>query len=255
MATQTTSLTEALIDARRTHTLKPIGSLPVPADLDSALAVQADVSRALGQSIPGLKASVGEGGRGLAGIMSGPFLAAGDVYRAVPGAEIRIEIELAIRLGRDMPIRPGKPYTREELIAHCDAALIGIEIVESRIDDWTSVPFPLWLADCMGHGGYLLGPEVPFSIFDDVPALTCTVQLDDDVLYERQAVHANGDPLATALAWANRTQETPLGPLRAGQVITTGSLCGGVLAPNPGAIITRLDPVTAISFALAELPE
>ena len=29
-------------------------------------------------------------------------------------------------------------------------------------------------------------------------------------------------------------------------------LCGGVLAPTVGPVVARLDPVTAISFALAE---
>lgn len=252
MATTTETLAEALIGARRGHSLVDIATLPVPADIDGGFAAQAAVNQAMGYRNAGWKVSLAEGGRPVAGLMPGPYLKSGDTYRAVHGAELRVEIELAIRLGRDMPLRPGQPYTREELIEHCDAALVGIEIVESRIADWTHVAFPLWLADAMGHGGYLIGPEVPFSIFDDVPALTCTVELDGDVLYERQALHANGDPLVTALAWANRPVEGPLGGLKAGQIITTGSLCGGVLAPALGPVIARLDPVTAISFALGE---
>jgi 2-keto-4-pentenoate hydratase len=252
MAATTETLAGAFIAARRGHKLVDIATLPVPADVDAGFAAQAEVNQGMGYPLAGWKVSLGEGGRPMAGLMQGPYLKSGDTYRGVHGAELRVEIELAIRLGRDMPLRPGQPYTREELIDHCDAALVGIEIVESRIADWTNVPFPLWLADAMGHGGYLLGPEVPFSIFDDVPALTCTVELDGDVLYDRQALHANGDPLVTALAWANRSVEGPLGPLKAGQIITTGSLCGGVLAPTVGPVIARLDPVTAISFALAE---
>ncbi|MCV9939224.1 hypothetical protein OIU35_22975 [Boseaceae bacterium BT-24-1] len=246
------TLAGAFIGARRGHKLVDIATLPVPADVDAGFAAQAEVNSGMGYPLAGWKVSLGEGGRPMAGLMPGPWLKSGDTYRGVHGAELRVEIELAVRLGRDMPLRPGQPYTRAELIEHCDAALVGIEIVESRIADWTNVPFPLWLADAMGHGGYLIGPEVPFSIFDDVPALTCTVELDGDVLYERQALHANGDPLVTALAWANRPVEGPLGPLKAGQIITTGSLCGGVLAPTVGPVIARLDPVTAISFALAE---
>jgi len=251
MATTTGNLADALIGARRGHSLLDIEALPVPADIDAGFAVQAEVSRALGYADAGWKVSIAEGGRPVAGLMPGPYLKSGDTHRSAHGAELRVEIELAVRLGRDMPLRPGRPYTREELIEHCDAALVGIEVVESRIADWTHVAFPLWLADAMGHGGYLIGPEVPFTIFDDIPALTCTVELDGDVLYERQAAHANGDPLVTALAWANRVVEGPLGELKAGQIITTGSLCGGVLAPTLGPVIARLDPITAISFALA----
>ena len=251
MATTIDTLAEALTDAGRGHSLVEIATLPVPADIDAALAVQAKVQTAMGYADAGLKVSIAEGGRAIAAPMPGPYLKSGDTYRSAHGAELRVEIELAVRLGRDMPLRPGNPYTRAELIEHCDAALVGIEIVESRIADWTHVAFPLWLADALGHGGYFVGPEVPFSIFDDVRSLTCTVELDGDVLYDRPAEHANGDPLVTALAWANRPTETPLGGLKAGQIITTGSLCGGVLAPTLGPVIARLDPITAISFALA----
>lgn len=252
MSETTVSPAEALIAARRGPSLAEIATLPVPADIDAGFAAQAAVSRALGYRNAGWKVAIAEGGRPVAGLMPGPWLEPGVTYRGVHGAELRVEIELAIRLGRDMPLRPGRPYSREELLDHCDAAFVGIEIVESRIDDWTHVPFPLWIADSLGHGGYILGPQVPFAIFDDIPALTCTVELDGDVLYERQAVHANGDPLVPVLAWANRAEEGPLGGLEAGQIITTGSLCGGVLAPTVGPVVTRLDPVTAISFALAE---
>ncbi|WP_439498771.1 fumarylacetoacetate hydrolase family protein [Bosea sp. (in: a-proteobacteria)] len=248
--TTETSLRDAFVRARRSRSLVDIETLPVPADLESAMTVQADVSSDMGYAHQGWKVSISDG-RGIVGLMPGPFLKPGDTYRSVPGAELRVEIELAIRLGRDMPRRPGKPYSRAELLEHCHSACVGVEIVESRIADWTQVPFPLWLADGLGHGGYLIGQDVPFEVFDEIGDLTCTVELDGDVLHDKPAVHANGDPLAPVLAWANRKSESALGGLVAGQVITTGSLCGGVLAPTLGPVIVRLDPLAAISFALA----
>ncbi|RDJ23219.1 hypothetical protein DWF00_21500 [Bosea caraganae] len=252
MATTTeTTLRDAFVKARRERSLVDIETLPVPASLEEALSVQADVSSAMGYSHLGWKVSIAPDGRGLIGLMPGPFLKPGDTYRSVPGAELRVEIEIGIRLGRDMPRRPGKPYSRAELLEHCHSAFVGIEVVESRIADWTHVQFPLWLADAMGHGGYLIGQDVPFEVFDSIGELTCTIELDGDVLYDKPAVHGNGDALAPVLAWANREHESALGGLVAGQVITTGSLCGGVLAPNLGPVIARLDPLAAISFALA----
>lgn len=248
--TTETSLREAFVQARRSRSLVEIETLPVPADLESALTVQADVSSDMGYAHLGWKVSITDG-RGLVGLMPGPFLKPGDTYRSVPGAELRLEVELGIRLGRDMPRRPGKPYSRAELLEHCHSAFVGVEIIESRIADWTHVPFPLWLADAMGHGGYLIGQDVPFEAFDEIADLTCTIELDGDVLHDKPAHHANGDPLTPVLAWANRETESALGGLVAGQIITTGSLCGGVLAPNLGPVIARLDPLAAISFALA----
>ena len=64
-----------------------------------------------------------------------------------------VRLEDALRLARDVPFRPAQAYSRAELLACCDKAYLGIEIVESRLANWSgNVAFPLWLADAMGHG-------------------------------------------------------------------------------------------------------
>jgi 2-keto-4-pentenoate hydratase len=182
--------------------------------------------------------------------MPGPWLKSGDIYDGAIGAELRIEIELGLRLASDVPLRPGRPYGRAELLGHCDRLFLGIEIVESRLADWLGVvAFPLWLADAMGHGGYLVGPDLDFGVLDDLSGSTCFIALNGVTLYDRPAVHGSGDPMTPFLAWANRKTEF-MGGLRAGQVVTTGSLCGGVLSPGKGEVVCRLSPLAEVSLTL-----
>lgn len=250
MPTTTETLRDALSAARRDKSLLPLADQPVPASLADGFAAQAAVAKLAGLAEAGWKVAIAEDGTPVAGLMPGPWLASGDVYEGAIGAELRVEIELALRLGSDVPLRPEQPYTRAELLGHCDKAWLGIEIVESRLADWAgNVAFPLWLADAMGHGGYVLGPELDIRTLDDVSGLGCFISLNGVTIYDKPAVHANGDPMTPFLAWANRKNEF-MGGLRAGQVVTTGSLCGGVLSPGKGEIVTKLTPLGTVSLTL-----
>lgn len=250
MPTAAETIRDALIAARRDRSLIETASLPVPASLAEGLAIARAVNRGAGLEDLGWKVGIAEDGTPIAGLMPGPWLAPGAVYEGATGAEIRIEIELGLRLSRDVPLRPGQPYSRAELLTCCDKAFLGIEIVESRLANWAGhVAMPLWLTDAMGHGGYIVGPDLDMKVLDDLAGLGCFISLDGVTIYDQPAVHGNGDPMTPFLAWANRKEEG-LGPLRAGQLVTTGSLCGGVLSPGKGEVVTRLSPLASVAFTL-----
>lgn len=243
------TLRDALIAARRDKRLIEMASQPAPASFADGLAIQGEIAERLGHAQSGWKVAIAGDGLAVAGLMPGPYLKPGDVYEGAIGAELRIEIELALRLARDVPMRPAQPYSRAELLGCCDKAYLGVEIVESRLANWEGVPFSLWLADALGHGGYVLGPELDIATLDDLTGLSCFVSLNGVTLYDKPAIHGNGDPMAPFLAWANRKAEL-LGGLRAGQIVTTGSLCGGVLSPGVGEVVARLAPLGAVSLTL-----
>jgi len=250
MPTTAETIREALIAARRDRRLIETASLPVPASLAEGLAIARTVSRGAGLEDLGWKVAIAEDGTPIAGLMPGPWLAPGAVYEGAAGAELRVEIELGLRLSRDVPLRSGQPYSRAELLACCDKAFLGIEIIESRLADWAGkVAMPLWLTDAMGHGGYFVGPDLDMKVLDDLAGLGCFISLDGATIYDEPAVHGNGDPLVPFLAWANRKEEG-LGALRAGQLVTTGSLCGGVLAPGKGDVVASLSPLASVAFTL-----
>lgn len=249
MPTTNETLRDALVAARRDKALIEMTEQPVPASFLEGLGVQAEIARRLGHTEAGWKVAIAEGGLPVAGLMPGPYLSPGDVYDGAIGAELRVEIEIALRLAKDVPIRPGQPYSRAELLGYCDKAYLGIEIVESRLANWQGVPFALWLADALGHGGYFIGPELDIKVLDDLTGLGCFISLNGVTIYDQPAVHGNGDPMTPFLAWANRKDEL-MGGLRAGQIVTTGSLCGGVLSPGKGEIVTKLSPLGTVSLTL-----
>jgi 2-keto-4-pentenoate hydratase len=249
MPTTQETLRAALVASRRDKSLIEMAEQPVPGSFLDGLAIQADIAKTLGHAQAGWKVAIAEDGTPVAGLMPGPWLAPGDVYDGAIGAELRVEIEIALRLAKDVPMRPNQPYSRAELLGHCDKAYLGIEIVESRLANWQGVPFALWLADALGHGGYYLGQELDMKVLDDLTGLGCFIALNGVTIYDQPAVHGNGDPMAPFLAWANRKDEL-MGGLRAGQIVTTGSLCGGVLSPGKGEIVTKLAPLRSVSLTL-----
>ena len=176
MPTTVETVRDALVKARRERSLAAIAGLPVPATVSEGLQAQAAVGEALGLADAGWKVGIAEDGTAVAGLMPGPFLAPGDVYDGAIGAELRIEIEIALRLARDVPFRPAQAYSRAELLACCDKAYLGIEIVESRLADWFGkVPLELWLVDVLGHGGYYIGPELDMKVLDDLTGHGCFI--------------------------------------------------------------------------------
>lgn len=249
MPTTNETLRDSLVAARRDKSLIEMSAQPVPASFLEGLDLQAQIAKRLGYAEAGWKVAIAEGGMPVAGLMPGPWLAPGEVYDGAIGAELRVEIEIALRLAKDVPMRPNQPYSRAELLQHCDKAYLGIEIVESRLANWQGCPFPLWLADALGHGGYYLGQELDMKVLDDLTGLSCFISLNGVTIYDQPAVHGNGDPMAPFLAWANRKDEL-MGGLRAGQIVTTGSLCGGVLSPGKGEVVAKLAPLASVSLTL-----
>lgn len=145
-----------------------------------------------------------------------------------------IEAESAYRLGRDLPARE-RPYTRDEIVASVDAILPAIEIVDSRLAVCEDLD-PLWkLADNQINGGLVMGQ--PIEDWQRVDPMTqpIVLTLDGEVVASGEGGNAAGDPLRL-LVWMANNVGDHCGGLRAGQIITTGSLTG-LRFVRPGACV------------------
>lgn len=228
-------LVRLLVAARRDGRRLAAADLPLPPDLAAAEAVQAAVVRALGVETPGVKVAIGPAGRPVAAPLV-PFVeAAGGAppcFAWRPG--MLVEVEIAVRLGASLPPRPGGLYGREEVAAAVVAVHLGIEIIDSRLVEGGAAPLPLFLADALGNGGYVLGPALAGLPDLDADPPSLAIALDGAALFAGAARHPNGDPLAPLVAlagWAGARHG-----LAAGTVATTGSLCGVVALPRPGLL-------------------
>jgi 2-keto-4-pentenoate hydratase len=169
-----------------------------------------------------------------------PYWRDGD-GRPFPWREgLGIEVEIAFVLNRDLTPPAGKPFTKADIIEAVSHVHLGVEIVASRIAEGNAAPFPLFLSDSLANSGYILGPELKTSVDALGEQWHVSVKTADEVLFDADAKHPTSDPLAPLLAYAN-TASGPLGGLKAGQLVTTGSLCGVVAIGQPGRVDITLD--------------
>ena len=218
----------ALLEARRSrHPVSP--STPGPGSLQEAFAVQDRVGRDLGA--PG---AWKVGGGGTCAPIAGPLVRPSPCrWPAGDFLKIGIEAEIAFLIGRDIPAGiapPGRDVVRDA-VASLHAA---IEIVDSRFDVWP-VPHPLWaLADNQNNGGLVYETSGrPWREEEALGRAEVTVTVDGEPRFAGTGVNPGGDPFAL-LVWLADHLAARSGGLKAGTIVTTGSLTG-IIFVEPGA--------------------
>lgn len=243
LADDTKALAAALVHAHATGIRAACAGLPVPADASRAMAVQALVQGRLGVAVGGWKVALGPETLPIAAPLLDLHPASSEID-LFPGCVI--EVELAVRLGRDLPPRKAGSYERANVLAAIESVVLGIEVIGGRFDDAANVPFLSFLADHLGNRGYVVGEELPVSTLDMLAGTTCAVSLNGDSIHCAPAIHPAGDPLLPLMAYANR-QSDGVGGLKAGQIVTTGSLCGVLPIRAAGRLEARLDEIATVS--------
>ncbi|MBD0417037.1 fumarylacetoacetate hydrolase family protein [Oryzicola mucosus] len=224
----------------------PAASLAVPATIADSMAVQlASTGRT-----PGCKVALSPDGLPVTGWLA-PLKSIVEGHPAAfPWRDgVRIEVEIAVRLGTALPPRDGG-YSRAELVTAIEALHLGVEILDSRIEEGGEAPYLLFLADRLGNAGYALGPELPKEILGRVGRCQLDIHLGEALLYSGNAQHPAGDVLAWLIAYAsdiNRPSES----LNAGEIVTTGALCGAIPITSPGTLSADLKGLEGIRLIFA----
>jgi len=130
----------------------------------------------------------------------------------------RAEGEIAFLLKRDL-VGPG--ITPADVVAATECVMACFEIVDSRISDW-KIRIQDTIADNASSGLYALGQEVAPSGVDFV---TCgmVVEKNGEIISTGAGAAALGSPLI-CVAWLADTMSRFDQPLRAGEIILSGSL-------------------------------
>lgn len=136
-----------------------------------------------------------------------------------------VEAEFAFLMARGLPPRSA-PYSVEETADAVAAVLPGIEIVDSRFDDWTAIGAKSLIADNACHAAWVKGKLTAhwreIDLAEQKVGLTVTGAAGEPKLQREGSGRAVlGHPL-NALAWlANQLSAHGRG-LEAGQYVTTG---------------------------------
>ncbi len=157
----------------------------------------------------------------------------------------RIEAEVAFVLGADLPPRP---VTADEVSAAVDHVVAAIEVCASRIADWNITLFDT-VADNASSGVFVMGDERrTLGEIDDLAAAEMTVTCEGEAVSAGSGAACMGHPV-NAVVWLANAMAEQGDPLRAGEIVLSGSL-GPLVAADPDstyeATITGLGSVRAV---------
>ncbi|MGO6723677.1 fumarylacetoacetate hydrolase family protein [Rhizobium ruizarguesonis] len=221
----------------------------LPADLHQAMEAQDLLAAADSISSNAWKVTVSPQGQAVTAPLH-PYV------EAISGADIpwypglKFETEIAVRLGSDLPVRTGVPYSRTEVVEAISAVHLGAELLISAVKESGSVSFLLFVADRLGNSGYVLGPKLEKSVVDAVGGTPLKVTHAARTIYDGPAQHPKGDVLTWLVDYANDGLR-PETSLKAGALITTGTLSGAIELTEPGEIDIELGN-SRLSFSVSK---
>jgi 2-keto-4-pentenoate hydratase len=156
-------------------------------------------------------------------------------------------VEVAFRLSHDLDPQ-GKLLTAADLVEAFDAVLPTIEMVESRLAEGQTAHPLAQLADLQCHGALVLGTASALSP-DKVDLRTAEASLRFDAISAAQTQGGNpAQDVWRLLSWlALHCAQRGL-PLRAGQIVTTGSCVGLLVAPVGVSVRGEVTGLGAVEF-------
>ena len=158
-----------------------------------------------------------------------------------------VEAEFAFLMARDLPPAPAA-RTNEEVAAAVEGVLPGIEIVDSRFDDWTTIGAMSLIADNACHAAWVKGSLERDLRGLDLAAQTVRLTVNGNFLREGSGSAVLGHPL-NALTWlANQLSSQGEG-LKAGQYVTTGVTMEVYMGQRGDHILADFGPLGVVSLA------
>ena len=240
------TLADDIVAAHRGASAAP-RAVTVPPDYATAMRIQHDVARKLEAAVAGWKLGFSPDGVPVAAPLFAHLVQASPARLACPARGYIVEIELAFRLGRDLP---PEAYTRDDVLAAVDEAMIGIELVAGRFGEPPAVPYLAFLADNVGNAGYVTGASTRGFRALDLTTLPLRFTIDGKVIEEKRGGHPQNDPVEPLRAYASQPIDA-FGGLRKGQIVTTGSISKPLRIEAAARIAASLEGVGDVELVLA----
>lgn len=165
------------------------------------------------------------------------------VLRKADYVNVRVECELAVRLGRDLE-RLQAPYTAAEVRPAVAEVMAAFELIEDRAADYKGCRALSLIADNAWNGGIVIGAAVPPPAGSDLNGIGGSLERDGLPAGKGKT----DDPLG-ALAWLANLAVERGRPIRAGMVVITGSVIATVDVAAGERLRFVLDGVGECSLA------
>jgi 2-keto-4-pentenoate hydratase len=144
------------------------------------------------------------------------------VIRKADYVNVRVECELAVRLGRDLR-EEHAPYTAATVRPAVAEVMAAFELIEDRAADYKTCRALSLIADNAWNGGIVVGAGVPAPASSDLDGIGGSLARDG-----RPAGNGKTDDPLGALAWLANLAVERGRPMSAGMVVITGSVIATV---------------------------
>jgi 2-keto-4-pentenoate hydratase len=118
-----------------------------------------------------------------------------------------------------------------------------------RLPDPPKPPFLALLADNISNRAFAHGHDVKSFRKLDLARLSCRLMLDGGVVHEGVGGHAMGDPMIPVVDYANNPCDL-IGGLKAGQIVTTGTLSGCPFVEGACGIVAEVEGLGEVRFEI-----
>lgn len=229
MTAEESELIRLLSDAQRAgvHPVDP--TIYAELDRPAAYRIQAGVMAATGATVGLLKTGIHSDGIGVVAPIYASRVGNAPSFRLAGTNLIGLEVEIGVILARDVA-------SGTDVVSAIDHYFFGVEICGSRVTDRKLAGPNGGLADSMSALGYAIGPKR--TLGDQFEGLQIELEFAGRQIYAAPAKHGFGNVLASVIAYADHQQAAY--PLRAGTIVTTGSMCGLVPVSGKGHVVARL---------------
>lgn len=198
--------------------VESIAEADVPADIDGVYAMQDRVMAGIGPS-GGWKILAGAPGDPICSpIPANRYFENGATINAAHHRFIITEVEVAVKLGADLTGTPDAAAA-EAAIASVHPVL---EMVGNPFANRDATARNVQLGDLQSNGAVIVGPAVDAGIREALPTLPVTLTYGEKVIKEVET-GADWSAILAALVWLAPRADKRGFPLKAGQVIITGS--------------------------------
>ena len=212
------TIADRLVAARRQGARLALAGPDLPADFEEGFAIQDKVVAALASPVIGWKVmAVPQGPVIFAPILQSGRVAAGGTWELVGREPAGIELEIAFRMGRNVPAGA----TPAQVLDAVESAHVVFELCQSRLAEPGKQPRHVMLADCIANAGLVVGSEIRGWRSENLKERAGRLLVDGKVHVEGKSA----DPIG-ALQMLEPALSARGKSLAAGQVVITGSLIG-----------------------------
>ena len=158
------------------------------------------------------------------------------------------EVEIAVRLGRDLDPSEA-PFSASEIESATAALIPAIEIVGSAWQPFNKAPQFDLIADNAVHGAWIHGGDVDDWSAMDLTDGPISLAFDGQIVAEGRGANVEGGPFGSTAWLANELAQSGRA-LRAGDVVTTGTVTPLVPIDGAGVAVADFGPLGRVEVTL-----